>query len=28
VTAGLGTGGIPLRIGVPPEFVLIEATGV
>jgi predicted MPP superfamily phosphohydrolase len=26
VTAGLGTGGIPLRIGVPPEFVLIEAT--
>ena len=28
VTAGLGTGGIPLRIGVPPEFVLIEVTGV
>ena len=27
VTAGLGTGGIPLRIGVPPEFVLIEVTG-
>jgi predicted MPP superfamily phosphohydrolase len=28
VTAGLGTGGIPLRVGVPPEFVLIDATGV
>ena len=27
VTAGLGSGGIPLRIGVPPEFVLIEVTG-
>jgi predicted MPP superfamily phosphohydrolase len=27
VTAGLGTGGIPLRIGVPPEFVIIEVTG-
>jgi uncharacterized protein len=27
VTAGLGTSGVPLRIGVPPEFVLIEATG-
>ena len=27
VTAGLGTSGIPLRIGVPPEFVLIEVTG-
>jgi predicted MPP superfamily phosphohydrolase len=27
VTAGLGTGGIPVRIGVPPEFVLIEVTG-
>ena len=27
VTAGLGTGGIPLRIGVAPEFVLIEAIG-
>jgi predicted MPP superfamily phosphohydrolase len=28
VTAGLGTSGIPLRIGVPPEFVLIEVTGL
>jgi predicted MPP superfamily phosphohydrolase len=28
VTAGLGTGGIPLRIGVPPEYVLIEVTGL
>jgi len=27
VTAGLGTSGIPLRLGVPPEFVLIEVTG-
>jgi predicted MPP superfamily phosphohydrolase len=27
VTAGLGSGGIPVRIGVPPEFVLIEVTG-
>ena len=27
VTAGLGTGGIPLRIGVPPEYALIEVTG-
>ena len=27
VTAGLGTSGIPLRIGVPPEFVVIELTG-
>jgi predicted MPP superfamily phosphohydrolase len=27
VTAGLGTSGIPLRIGVPPEFVLVEVTG-
>jgi predicted MPP superfamily phosphohydrolase len=27
VTAGLGTSGIPLRIGVPPEFVLIEVSG-
>jgi predicted MPP superfamily phosphohydrolase len=27
VTAGLGSSGIPLRIGVPPEFVLIEVTG-
>ena len=28
VTAGLGTSGIPLRIGVPPEFVIIEVTGM
>jgi predicted MPP superfamily phosphohydrolase len=27
VTAGLGSSGIPLRIGVPPEYVIIEATG-
>jgi predicted MPP superfamily phosphohydrolase len=27
VTAGLGTSGIPLRIGVPPEFVIIEVAG-
>ena len=27
VTAGLGSGGIPVRIGVPPEFVLIEVSG-
>ena len=27
VTAGLGTSGVPLRIGVPPEFVMIEVTG-
>jgi predicted MPP superfamily phosphohydrolase len=27
VTAGLGTGGIPVRIGVPPEFAVIEVTG-
>ena len=27
VTAGLGTSGVPLRIGVPPEFVVIEVTG-
>jgi predicted MPP superfamily phosphohydrolase len=27
VTAGLGTSGVPLRIGVPPEFVMIELTG-
>ncbi len=27
VTAGLGTSNIPLRIGVPPEFVIIEVTG-
>ena len=27
VTAGLGTSSIPLRIGVPPEFVVIEVTG-
>ena len=27
VTAGLGTSGVPLRIGVPPEFVVIDVTG-
>jgi predicted MPP superfamily phosphohydrolase len=27
VTAGLGTSGVPLRIGIPPEIVLIEASG-
>jgi hypothetical protein len=27
VTAGLGTGGIPLRVGVPPEFAVIDVTG-
>jgi predicted MPP superfamily phosphohydrolase len=27
VTAGLGSSGIPLRIGVPPEYVIIEVTG-
>jgi predicted MPP superfamily phosphohydrolase len=27
VTAGLGTSGLPLRIGVPPEYVLVEVTG-
>lgn len=27
VTAGLGTSGVPIRIGVPPEFVVIEVTG-
>jgi predicted MPP superfamily phosphohydrolase len=27
VTAGLGSGGIPVRIRVPPEFVFIEVTG-
>jgi predicted MPP superfamily phosphohydrolase len=28
VTAGLGTSLIPLRIGVPPEFVIVEVTGL
>jgi uncharacterized protein len=27
VTAGLGTSVVPLRIGVPPEFVVIDVTG-
>jgi predicted MPP superfamily phosphohydrolase len=27
VTAGLGTSGVPLRIGVPPEFAVIEVSG-
>jgi hypothetical protein len=28
VSAGLGTSSIPLRIGVPPEFVVVEVSGV
>jgi uncharacterized protein len=27
VTSGLGTSGVPLRIGVPPEFVVIDVSG-
>ena len=27
VTAGLGTSGLPLRIGVPPEYAVIDVTG-
>jgi predicted MPP superfamily phosphohydrolase len=27
VTAGLGSSGIPLRVGVPPEYVIIEVNG-
>jgi predicted MPP superfamily phosphohydrolase len=27
VTSGLGTSGLPLRIGIPPEFVIMEVTG-
>lgn len=27
VTSGIGTSLIPLRVGVPPEFVLLDATG-
>lgn len=27
VSAGLGTSGIPLRIGVPPEFAVLEVNG-
>ena len=27
VTAGLGTSSLPLRIGVPPEFAIIDVTG-
>jgi predicted MPP superfamily phosphohydrolase len=27
VTSGLGTSGIPLRIGVPPEFAIIDVSG-
>jgi predicted MPP superfamily phosphohydrolase len=27
VTSGLGTSGIPLRIGAPPEFVLLDVNG-
>jgi uncharacterized protein len=28
VSAGLGTSGIPLRIGMPPEYSIIDVTGV
>lgn len=28
VSAGLGTSGIPLRIGVPPEFAVLDVTGI
>ena len=27
VTAGLGTSGVPIRLGVPPEFAIIEVSG-
>jgi predicted MPP superfamily phosphohydrolase len=27
VTSGIGTSGVPIRIGVPPEIVLLEVTG-
>ena len=27
VTAGLGTSGMPLRIGVPPEFAVLDVNG-
>lgn len=27
VTSGLGTSGVPLRIGVPPEFAIIDVSG-
>ena len=27
VTSGLGTSGVPIRIGIPPEFVVIEIAG-
>jgi predicted MPP superfamily phosphohydrolase len=27
VTSGLGTSGIPLRIGIPPEFVVLDVNG-
>jgi uncharacterized protein len=27
VTSGIGTSGIPLRVGVPPEFVVIDVNG-
>jgi predicted MPP superfamily phosphohydrolase len=27
VTSGLGTSGLPLRIGIPPEFVIIDVSG-
>jgi predicted MPP superfamily phosphohydrolase len=27
VTSGIGTSGLPIRIGVPPEIVLLHVTG-
>jgi predicted MPP superfamily phosphohydrolase len=28
VTSGLGTSGVPLRIGIPPEYVVLDVNGV
>lgn len=28
VTSGLGTSGVPLRFGVPPEYAVLDVTGV
>jgi uncharacterized protein len=27
VTAGLGTSGVPLRVGVPPEYAVLDING-
>jgi predicted MPP superfamily phosphohydrolase len=27
VTSGLGTSGIPLRIGMPPEYAILDVAG-